>query len=125
MTPVEIIEQATVDGVNLVLTTTGTIKVTGEQLAVDRWLPTLRQNKADILAELQREVMRRKIISMLGAEPEALRAVYLDADSDPNNVILSIAIRQVATCEMLIPKDKYDPWRLLELIEKQEVRHVH
>jgi len=83
---------------------------------------TIRQSKAEILTELQREARmewrRQKVIAMLEAAPGTQRAIYPDTDSDPLNVILAIAIRHVATCEMLIPKSKYDPWRLLELIER-------
>jgi len=31
----------------------------------------------------------------------------------------------LATCEMLIDKTKYDPWRLLELIERLGVQNAH
>jgi len=83
---------------------------------------TIRQSKAEILTELQREARaewrRQKVIAMLDAAPGTQRAIYADTDSDPLNVILAVAIRHVATCEMLIPKAKYDPWRLLELIER-------
>lgn len=83
---------------------------------------TIRQSKAEILTELQREARaewrRQKVIAMLEAAPGTQRAIYPDTDSDPLNVILAIAIRHVATCEMLIPKATYDPWRLLELIER-------
>ncbi|MDO8414484.1 MAG: hypothetical protein Q7S51_11930 [Gallionellaceae bacterium] len=83
---------------------------------------TIRQSKAEIMTELQREARaewrRQKVIAMLEAAPSTQRAIYPDTDSDPHNVILAIAIRHVATCEMLIPKAKYDPWRLLELIER-------
>lgn len=78
----------------------------------------IRQSKAEILTELQRETRRQQVISMLEAAPGTQRAVYTDTDSDPQNVILAIAVRNVATCEMLIPKAKYDQWRLLELIEQ-------
>lgn len=84
---------------------------------------TIRQSKAEILTELQREARaewrRQKVIAMLEAAPGTQRAIYTDTDSDPRNVILAIAVRACRqTCEMLIPKSKYDPWRLLELIEK-------
>lgn len=78
----------------------------------------LRQSKTEILAELQRETRRQKVIAMLEAAPGTQRAIYTDTDSDPHNVILAIAVRHVATCEMLISKAKYDPWQLLELIER-------
>lgn len=86
---------------------------------------TIRQSKAEILIELQREAQaewrRQKVIAMLEAAPGTQRAIYSDNDSDPYNVILTVAVRSCQqTCEMLIPKTKYDPWRLLELIERHE-----
>ena len=84
---------------------------------------TIRQTKAEILTELQREARaewrRQKVIAMLEVAPDTQRAIYTDTDSDPHNVILTVAVRTCQqTCEMLIPKAKYDPWRLLELIER-------
>lgn len=84
---------------------------------------TIRQSKAEILTELQREARaewrRQKVIAMLEKSPDTKRAIYTDTDSDPHNVILAIAVRACQqTCEMLIPKAKYDPWKLLELIER-------
>src|SRR3989338_7067609 len=84
---------------------------------------TIRQSKAEILTELQREARaewrRQKVIAMLEAAPSTQRAIYTDTNSDPQNVILTVAVRACQqTCEMLIPKAKYDPWRLLELIER-------
>jgi len=66
-----------------------------------------------------REVRRQKVIAMLEATPGTQRAIHADTDSDPHNVIMAVAVRACQqTCEMLIPKAKYDPWRLLELIER-------
>ncbi len=84
---------------------------------------TIRQSKAEILTELQREARaewrRQKVIAMLEAAHDTQRAIYTDTDSDPHNVILTVAVRSCQqTCELLIPKAKYDPWRLLELIER-------
>ena len=84
---------------------------------------TIRQSKAEILTELQREARaewrRQKVIKMLDAAPGTQRAIYTDTDSDPHYVILTVAVRACQqTCELLIPKAKYDPWRLLELIER-------
>jgi hypothetical protein len=78
----------------------------------------LKQSKAEILTELRREARRQKVLAMLEAAPGTMRAVYPDTDSDPHNVILTVAVRHVATCEMLIDKATYDPWRLLELVER-------
>lgn len=79
----------------------------------------LRQSKSEIMAELQRETRRQKVIALLEENPDIQRAYYTDMDSGPDHVILAIAVRNVATCEMLIDKEKYDPWRLLELIHGQ------
>jgi len=53
MTPAAIIEMATADGVSLALSTSGTIKATGDQVAVNRWLPIFRERKASIIAMLK------------------------------------------------------------------------
>ena len=79
---------------------------------------TATESKPETLLDQQRESRRQKVIAMLEAAPGMQRAIYPDTESDPLNVILAVAIRHVATCEMLIPKAKYDPWRLLELIER-------
>lgn len=83
---------------------------------------TIRQSKAAILTELQRESRRQKALAMLEAASDTPRAIYVDDESDPHNAILTVAVRHPtgATCEMLIPKAKYDAWRLLELIERHE-----
>ena len=82
----------------------------------------LKQSKPEVLAELQREGVewrRQKVIDMLKAEPDIQRAIYVDADSDPCNVILTVAVRTCRqTCEMLIPRDKYDPFVLRQLMER-------
>jgi len=114
MTPVEIIEQATVDGVILALSPAGTITATGDQTAVDKWLPTIRDNKPSILCELQRERRRAKVLALLEGKRFAL---FVDDDkTDP--VIAMVGIREVATFELAIPRHSYDGMVLLELIEK-------
>ncbi len=52
MTPAAIIKEATADGVNLTLSGTGTIKASGDQAAINRWVPILREHKPGILAVL-------------------------------------------------------------------------
>ena len=53
MTPAAIIQESAADGVNLALSPEGTIKATGAQGAVDRWLPIIRKNKPGIIAALE------------------------------------------------------------------------
>jgi hypothetical protein len=45
-------------------------------------------------------------------------AVLTDTEADPEAVILALAIRGVGTCELRIPRAKYDGFLLLDLIAK-------
>ncbi len=114
MTPAEIVEQATADGVNLALSPDGSITATGNQTAVDRWLPAIRDSKPGILCELQRERRRSKVLAMLEEKHFAL--LVDDDKTDP--VIATVGIRGKATFELAIPRHSYDGMVLLELIEK-------
>ena len=95
----------------------------------DELVQQLKQHKPEILTALQleqqQEARREKVLAMLDTDPKLKRAIHADTDSDRNNVILAIAIRHVATCEMLVPKAKYDAWQLLALVDKAGADHVH
>ena len=95
----------------------------------DELVQQLKQSKAEILVALkleqQQETRRQKALAMLDTDPAIKRAIHADTDSDPDNVILAIAIRHVATCEMLVPKAKYDAWQLFALVDKAGADHVH
>ena len=118
MSPAEIIERATEEGVLLALSPSGSISAKGDQSAVDRWLPAIKQSKAAIISELQLAQRRAKVLAMLRDNLGIRYAIEVaDANTDP--VIVSIGIRNVATFEMNIPQAYYDAFALLELIEKQ------
>ena len=135
MTPAAIIKEALADGVNLALSPTGTIKATGEGAAVSRWLPVIREHKAKIMAALQEaandllpdpamEDRRQRVLAILAENPNIRRAVLVDnADADP--VLLSVAIRDMATCELAIPAAKFDAFLLIELIGRHGAETVH
>ena len=53
LTPATIIQDSTAAGVILVLSKTGTIKASGKQSAIDRWLPAIREHKLAIIAALK------------------------------------------------------------------------
>jgi len=78
---------------------------------------TIRQNKIEILTELQQEIRQQRVLTILEVTSENQRAIYTDTESDPDNVILTIAVRHIAITEMLIPKAKYDPFLLLSLVD--------
>ena len=132
MRPAAIIQQAQADGVVLALSPAGTIKAVGTGEAVNRWLPIIREHKAELLDELRAandggydalpdavaEARRQKVLAMLGDSPTERYAVVTDSKSDPDAVIVVLAIRGRATCELHIPRDKYDGVLLLDLIER-------
>jgi hypothetical protein len=53
LTPVEIVESAAADGVELTLSPTGEIEADGPQSAIGHWLPVINDQKAPILAVLE------------------------------------------------------------------------
>lgn len=102
-----------------------TVKADGEYLdlspaekVTDDLIQRLRKHKPEILKELQAETRRQKVLNMLADNPGLKRAYLTDATADPDNVILTIAIRGLATFDMLIPRPKYDPFTLIDLIDK-------
>lgn len=117
MSPAEIIERAAEDGVLLALSPSGNISAKGDQSVIDLWLPTIRQSKAAIIAELQSDCRHAKVLGMLRDKPDARYAIeVIDSNTDP--VVVSIAIRNVATFEINIPQAHFDAFTLLELIEE-------
>lgn len=117
MSPAEIIERATEEGVLLALSPSGSISARGDQSVIDRWLPAIRQSKVAIIAQLQLERRRAKVLGVLRDNPGTRYAIeVVDANTDP--VIVSIGVRNVATFEMTIPQAHYDAFALLELIEE-------
>lgn len=64
------------------------------------------------------------MIAMLAGHPGIRYAVVTDADSDPESVFLAVAIRSampdaaVMSCELRIPRARYDPFLLLNLIHR-------
>ncbi len=80
-----------------------------------------QKNKPAIIAELKQEERRAKLLQMLENRPEIQRAFITDMKSNSDNVILSLAIRDQYTFEMLIPKHKYDAFLILELLNREVI----
>ena len=137
MTPAAIIKEAMADGVRLALSPAGTIKATGNGDAVERWLPLIREHKPGIVAELRAandttydalpdlaaEARRQRVLVLLAERPGIRYAVLTDTQADPDAVIVVLAIWSAkpdggtVTCELAIPRAKYDGMLLLDLIE--------
>jgi hypothetical protein len=46
-------------------------------------------------------------------------ALRSDTKAEPDTVIVTLVIRDGATCELRIPKDRYDGLAILQMIEEQ------
>ena len=128
MTPAAIIKTAATEGVRLALSPVGTIKATGDYVAVNRWLPIIREQKPGIVAALREaandeplpdpaaEARRQRVLDMLAGNPALRIAVVCDGEGDP--VPVAVAIRDKGHCEVHIPAARFDPFALLELVER-------
>src|SRR4051794_31268511 len=76
-------------------------------ITLTRWLP-------DPAAEARRQ----RVLELLAANRGARYALVTDLETDPKAVLLALAIRGKASCELRIPREKYDSFLLLALIER-------
>jgi hypothetical protein len=53
---------------------------------------------------------------MLAQEPGLQYAMTSDDEGEPDAVLVTLAIRGTATCELRIPKDRYNGLALLKVI---------
>jgi hypothetical protein len=81
-------------------------------------LAALTLGSCDHLLDAAVEARRQRALEMLADHPTARYALVTDLESDPQAVIAALAIRGRATCELRIPRDKYDGLLLLDLIER-------
>jgi len=132
MNPRKIIEEAQADGVELALSPTGNITAVGNDEAVKRWLPIIRQSKAELISALRAandstyealpdpaaDRRRHQVLAMLRESPTIKYAVLTDDQADPDAVIVALAIRGRGSCELNIPRQKWDGVLFLELLER-------
>ena len=70
------------------------------------------------------EVRRQRVLAMLAERPDIRYALITDARAEREAVILALATRgamrdgSIVTCELRVPRAKYDPFLLLDLIER-------
>lgn len=75
-------------------------------------------DSSDTLPDPRAEARRQRVLEILAENPTARYAVLTDTQADPEAVLLTLAIRGQATCEFRIPRARYDPFLLLDLIER-------
>ncbi len=85
---------------------------------------TPRDDETDTLPDPAAEARRQRVLEMLAQHPGTRYAVLTDTEADRDAVIVALAIRGAmpdggtVTCELAIPRAKYDGVLLLDLIEK-------
>lgn len=72
----------------------------------------------DSLPDPAAEARRQRVLAMLAERPEIRYAALTDSKTDSEAVLFTLAIRGKATCELRIPREKYDGVLLLDLIER-------
>jgi len=65
------------------------------------------------------EARRQRVLAMLADNPALRLAVVCDGAGDP--VPVAVAIRDKGAAEILIPAARFDPFALLELVERHSV----
>jgi hypothetical protein len=89
----------------------------------------IREHKAELLDALQRSEYapaaemdggapgrKARVLAFLEANPRVKRACFADAQSDPQNVVLTVAVRDPwGAVEVLIDRGRFDPFSLMEL----------
>lgn len=79
----------------------------------------LRSKPADpAIAAKLREFRLHKVMAMLEAEPKIRFALLTDNHSHKKYMIVSIAIRGLAAFEMAMPREKFDAWDMIQIINR-------
>jgi hypothetical protein len=62
----------------------------------------------------------QKVESMLDNNPQLTHTLVSDTKAEGNDVILTLGIRDLGTCELAIPKAKYDPFLIMRLLDEHD-----
>lgn len=103
MNPATIIREAQADGVSLTLSPAGTIKAIGDGAAVNRWLPTIRKYKPEILAVLAAN-------DAIPADLESLirrAGTYWEYSPEDYEVVRDLARRDPDGLRLALESDKW------------------
>ncbi len=123
-TAADILARVQAAGIRLEPLPDGRIKVAPRSRLTDELRSLIVEHKVELIAALEirpdpaAEAHRQRVLAMLAERPGVRYAVLTDTSADPDNVIVALAIRGVGTCELRIPRTKYDGVLLLDLIEK-------
>ena len=91
----------------------------GEAAAVARIATIAIANPEVAPSDPATEARRQRVLAMLADNPALRLAVVCDGAGDP--VPVAVAIRDKGSVEILIPAARFDPFALLELVERHTV----
>lgn len=123
----ELIRDVCADGLLLSPTPYGGLNVKGSVQAINKWSPVLKSNKPRILAILQSKENERRtrVLELLAEKPDRQYAFVVDAGEPALPVIVAVGIRGLATFEMAIPRDRYDPFLFLQFLDGIKSRAIN
>jgi hypothetical protein len=111
----DLLTELAAGGTDVQLADDGSIEVRGPLTDVQR--AAIKTLKAPLMCALRAERRRASVLAMLDKQSESTRYAWLtDARADPEHVIVALAIRDVGTCELSIPRERYDGFELLKVI---------
>lgn len=119
----DLLQELRTAGIALMRTAEGKLRAQANQgVMTDEHKALIAAHKDELLAALEHEqsaliTRRRDVLAMLDENPDVRYAWLTDASAHPDRVIVALAIRGVASCELSIARHRYDPQKLLELID--------
>jgi hypothetical protein len=109
----------------------GNLEVSPRRLLTDETRRLILEHKAELLEELAgpgdtiadvaTRARRQRLLAMLSERRSVRYAVLTDAETEPEAVIVALAIRDVGTCELRIARKKWDGVLFLEMLERHTV----
>ena len=121
----EVIGRLALAGVRLSVLGPDQLAAEPREALTDELRALIRANKPALLAALipvgrGREMRRQRALAKLDESLDKNRAAIFDIDADPANGICTVAVRDVGTCELRIPRGRYDPWAILDALQAAE-----
>jgi hypothetical protein len=103
-------------GADVALSDDGRIEVRGT--LTDDQRAAIRQMKSALVCALAAERRRATVRAMMARAPDSRRYFwFVDAEAEVEHVIVALAIRDVGTCELSIPRERYDGFKLIEILD--------
>lgn len=97
------------------------LRATPRDALTDELRDLIKRHKSQLIDALATERRRERVLAMLADNPMLRLAVVADPDSNPAAVLVAVAIRDVGSCEVSIPRANWEPLAFLELVGRHGV----